>query len=142
MLQDYKLGLRMLLKYPGLTVAGGLALAVAIGVGAGWYDLSGTLFSPTIPLPDGDRIVQITTQNVRTNRPESRVARDFLEWRRELRHFQELGGFRSATRNLVAGNAAPEQLQVAELTVGAFRLARVSPILGRSLADSDDTPGA
>ena len=57
MLQDYKLGLRMLLKYPGLTLAGGLALAVAIGVGAGWYDLSGTLFSPTIPLPEGDRIV-------------------------------------------------------------------------------------
>ena len=39
MLQDYKLGLRMLLKYPGLTIAGGLALAIAIGIGAGWYDL-------------------------------------------------------------------------------------------------------
>ena len=35
MLQDYKLGLRMLLKYPGLTLAGGLALAIAIGIGAG-----------------------------------------------------------------------------------------------------------
>jgi len=94
MLQDYKLGLRMLLKYPGLTLAGGLALAVAIGVGAGWYDLSGTLFSPAIPLPDGDRIVQISTQNVLTNTPESRVAHDFLEWRRELRTIQELGAFR------------------------------------------------
>ena len=31
----------MLLKYPGLTIAGGLALAIAIGVGAGWYDLWG-----------------------------------------------------------------------------------------------------
>lgn len=41
MLQDYKLGLRMLLKYPGLTLAGGLALAIAIGIGAGWYDLAG-----------------------------------------------------------------------------------------------------
>jgi len=35
MLQDYKLGFRMLLKYPGLTLAGGLALAIAIGIGAG-----------------------------------------------------------------------------------------------------------
>jgi hypothetical protein len=35
MLQDYKLGLRMLRKYPGLTLACGLALAIAIGVGAG-----------------------------------------------------------------------------------------------------------
>jgi putative ABC transport system permease protein len=30
MLQDYKLGVRMLLKYPGLTIAGGLTLAKAI----------------------------------------------------------------------------------------------------------------
>ena len=43
MLQDYKLGVRMLLKYPGLTIAGGLALAIAIGIGAGWYDLAGKL---------------------------------------------------------------------------------------------------
>ena len=42
---DYKLGLRMLLKYPGLTIAGGLALAIAIGIGAGWYDLSRDLFA-------------------------------------------------------------------------------------------------
>ena len=36
MLQDYKLGIRMLLKYPGLTIAGGLALAIAVAIGAGW----------------------------------------------------------------------------------------------------------
>jgi hypothetical protein len=30
-----KLGVRMLLEYPGLTIAGGLALAIAIGIGAG-----------------------------------------------------------------------------------------------------------
>ena len=35
-MQDYKLGVRMLVKYPGLTLAGGLALAIAIGLGAGW----------------------------------------------------------------------------------------------------------
>ena len=34
MLQDYGLGLRVLLKYPGLTLAGGLALAIAIGLAA------------------------------------------------------------------------------------------------------------
>jgi putative ABC transport system permease protein len=143
MLQDYKLGLRMLLKYPGLTIAGGLALAVAIGAGAGWYDLSGSIFfSPTIPLPEGDRLVMISTRNVLTNQPEQRVARDFLEWRRELRTIEGLGAYRDGNRNLVPANAAPELLQVAELTAAAFRAARVAPLLGRSLADSDDVPGA
>src|SRR5687767_224686 len=104
MLQDYKLGFRMLLKYPGLTIAGGLALAIAIGFGAGWYDLTGKVLAPTIPLPDGDRLVLIQTQNTLTNTPELRVARDFLEWRRELRSIEDLGAYRTDTRNLFIGN--------------------------------------
>ena len=118
--QDYKLGLRMLLKYPGLTLAGGLALAIAIGIGAGWYDLAGKLLVPTIPLPEGGRLVLIETRNTLTNEPERRVARDFLEWRRELRTIEDLGAYRTDTRNLVVGNAAPESIRMAELTTAAF----------------------
>ena len=142
MLQDYRLGLRMLLKYPGLTLAGGLALAIAIGIGAGWYDLMGKIMAPAIPLPEGDRLVLIETQNTLTNEPEPRVVRDFLEWRRELRTIVDLGAYRTGTRNLAVANAAPEPIQVAELTAAAFGTARVSPLLGRGLLDSDETPGA
>jgi hypothetical protein len=98
-LQDYKLGVRMLLKYPGLTLAGGLALAIAIGISAGWYDLWGKLLWPTIPLPDGDRIVVIETHNALTNRVEARVTRDFLEWRRDVRSIDDLGAYRTELRN-------------------------------------------
>ena len=142
MLQDYKLALRMLLKYPGLTIAGGLALAVAIGIGAGWYDLTGKLMAPVIPLPEGHRIVTIDTQNTLTNAPEPRVVRDFLEWRRELRTIDDLGAYREDTRNLIIGSAAPEPIHMAELTAAAFRTARVPPLLGRGLLDSDEMPGA
>ena len=141
-LQDYKLGLRMLVKYPGLTFAGGLALAIAIGVGAGWYDLSGKILAPTIPLPEGDRLVVIETQNTLTNAPEPRIVRDFLEWRRELRTIEGLGAYRTDTRNLVVGSATPEPIQIAELTAAAFDTARVPPLLGRAPLDSDEVPGA
>jgi putative ABC transport system permease protein len=139
---DVRLGGRMLLKYPGLTLAGGLALAMAIGIGAGWYDLIGKVMAPTIPLPEGDRIVLIETQNVLTNEPELRVVRDFLEWRRELQTIENLGAYRTDTRNLVVGDAAPEPIQMAELTAAAFGTARVPPLLGRALLDSDEMPGA
>ena len=139
---DYKLGLRMLRKYPGLTLAGGFALAIAIGIGAGWYDLSGKLLAPTIPLPEGDRLVLIETQNTLTNAPEARVTRDFLDWRRELGTIEELGAYRTSNRNLMVGNSAPEPIQMAELTAAAFGAARVPPVLGRALAESDEKPGA
>ena len=142
MLQDYRLGLRMLLKYPGLTLAGGLALAIAIGVGAGWYDVVGKIVAPTIPLPEGDRLVSIETQNTLTSEPEPRVLRDFLEWRRGLQTIEDLGAYRTQTRNLVVGDTPPEPIQVAELTAAAFGTARVAPLFGRALLDADATTGA
>ena len=139
---DVKLGIRMLLKYPGLTLAGGLAIAIAIGIGAGWYDLTGKILSPRIPLPEGNRIVVIATQDARTNAPEDRVLHDFQEWRRELRTIEDLGAYRTDTRNLMIGRAAPEPIQVAELTVAALATTRVPPLLGRGLVNSDELPGA
>jgi predicted permease len=139
---DVKLGGRMLLKYPGLTLAGGLALAIAIGVGAGWYDLTRKFLAPTIPLPEGDRLVLIETQNTLTNEPEPRVVRDFLEWRRELRTIEDLGAYRTDTRSLIVSHAAPVPIRMAELTAAAFRTARVPPVFGRALLDSDEMPGA
>ncbi len=142
MLQDYKLGVRMLLKYPGLTIAGGLALAIAIGIGAGWYDLWGKLLWPTIPLADGDRIVIIETQNTLTNQPELRVTRDFLEWRSDVRSIDDLGAYRAERRNLFVGNTPAVLIRTAALTAAAFHTARVSPLIGRGLLDADEKPGA
>src|SRR5262245_19879913 len=142
MLRDYKLGVRMLLKYPGLTIAGGLALAIAIGIGAGWYDLVGKLMWPTIPLPDGDRIVIIETQNALTNQPELRVTRDFLEWRSDVRSIDGLGAYRSELRNLIVANTPPVLIRTAALTASAFRTARVTPLRGRGLLEADEKPGA
>ncbi|MGH9220795.1 MAG: ABC transporter permease, partial [Vicinamibacterales bacterium] len=142
MLQDYKLGVRMLLKYPGLTIAGGLALAIAIGIGAGSYDLVGKLLRPTIPLPDGDHIVIIETHNALTNKPEPRVTRDFLEWRRHVRSIDGLGAYSAERRNLFVGNTPPVLIRTAALTATAFHTARVSPLIGRGLLDADEKPGA
>jgi hypothetical protein len=138
---DVKLGGRMLVKYPILTIAGGLALAIAIGIGAGWYDLAGKLLWPTIPLPDGDRIVTIETHNALKNEAELRVTRDFLEWRSRVRSIEDLGAYSSDLRNLIGGNAPPVLIRTAALTAAAFRIARVPPLIGRGLLDTDEKSG-
>ncbi len=139
---DVKLGFRMLIRYPGLTLAAGLALAIAIGIGAGWYDLTGDLFRPRLPLPGGDTIVEVEMRNAVSSEDERRLLHDFLTWRQEVRSIEDLGAYRTLERNLILGDARPEPVTAAETTASAFRLASVPPVLGRPLLDSDELPGA
>lgn len=140
--QDCKLGFRMLVKYPGLTLAGGLALAIAIGIGAGWYDFIGDLFRPTVPLPEGERIIEVEMRNPVAAGDERRLLHDFVSWRKDLRLIEDLGAYRTLERNLILGDARPESVTVAEITASAFRVVRVPPLLGRPLLDADEQPGA
>jgi putative ABC transport system permease protein len=117
-------------------------LAIAIGVGAAWWEAWGKLLSPTIPLPEGDRLVLVQTRNTLTSQPELRVAHDFLAWRQDLRTIEELGAYRTGISNLIVAGAPPMAIRSAEMTPGAFRTARVAPVLGRGLQDADARPDA
>ena len=64
---DFKLGGRMLVKYPGLTIVGGLAMAFAILVGIVIFQFAGLFIYPSLPLADGDRIVEVRLQDVVEN---------------------------------------------------------------------------
>jgi putative ABC transport system permease protein len=139
---DVKLGLRMLFKYKGLSLAGGLALAGAIGLGAVWYDFLTDQLHPRLPFSEGDRLVEIEMRNAATSQGEFRVLHDFLNWRRDVRTIAEFGASRTLERNLILGDARPEQMAVAEITASAFRITRVPPLLGRALLDADEQPGA
>ena len=130
------------MKFPGLTIAGGLALAIAIGIGAGWYDFTRDFLRPPIPLPDGDRIVEIEMRNAQAGGDERRVLHDLMIWRRDVRSLEELGAYRTVERNLVLGDAPAESVTLAETSAAAFRLARVPPLLGRPLLDADEQAGA
>src|SRR5436189_3614014 len=61
---DFKLGGRMLVRYPGLTVIAGLAMAFAICVGTVIFQMMSIFLYPSVPLPQGDRLVQIRTWDV------------------------------------------------------------------------------
>jgi putative ABC transport system permease protein len=139
---DVKLGFRMLRRFPGLTIAGGLALAIAIGIGAAWYDLNGDFMRPKLPLPDGDRIVEVEMRDSVNIQDERRILHDFIGWRRDVRTIEELGAYRTLERNLMREGARPEPVTAAEISASAFRLVRVPPLLGRPLLESDEQSGA
>ncbi len=56
---DARLGLRMLAKHRWLTVVGGVAMAVAIALGASAFEVIGVLLRDDLPFPGGDRAIAI-----------------------------------------------------------------------------------
>jgi predicted permease len=139
---DWKLGARMLLKHPALTIVGGLSLAAAMALGTVGIELAGELLYQPLPFDGGGRIVRLETQDTAASRVEPRILHDFATWRRTLATVTELGAARLGERNVVTGEGRVEALRVAEITASAFPLTRVPARLGRALQPADERPGA
>ena len=139
---DLKLGLRMLVKYPGLTVVGGLAMAFGIWFGAVTFEMVSMGTNPKLPLPDGDRIVQIRNWDTKANQKEERALYDFQLWRSTVRSITDLGAYRDASVNVVGADGSAHPAVAAEITASAFRIAPDRPLLGRVLDASDERAGA
>ena len=139
---DWKLGARLLLKYPALTIIGGLSLAGAIAIGAVGIEVADELLYKRLPFDEGGRVVRLETQDTAASRVESRVLHDFAIWRRSLKTVTELGAATVSERNVLTGEGRVESLRVAEITASAFPLTRVPPLLGRPLQPTDEMQGA
>jgi hypothetical protein len=139
---DLKLGSRMLAKYPGLTLVAVFALSLAIGAGAGYLEFVNDLIHGQLPFAEGHRIVGIQTWDQQTGNPDHRSTADFVAWRGTLRSFEALAAYRQLDRNLMTGDGRVEPVRGVEISAAAFRIARVPPLLGRTLVADDERPGA
>lgn len=139
---DMTLGLRMLRKYPGLTIVGGMAMAFAIWVGAVTFEVTTLFVRPSLPLPDGDRIVLLRNWDIEASDPEPRAVHDFIAWRSTLSSVTDLGAYRDVVRNLITAGGISRPVYGAEVTASAFRIAPTQPLLGRVLQPADELPGA
>ena len=140
---DAKLGGRMLRKSWGLTLVGGLAMAITIGLGASIFNIWDTFAGTRLPLDEGDRVIAIqrfdrASQRVYTAAPVA----DFMRWREALKSVEYVSAMRSIDRTVVTRDGAIGPVRGAEMSPSAFQLARVQPLLGRTLIDQDERVGA
>ena len=141
-LLDFKLALRMLVRYPGLTFMGTLAMAMGITFGAGLFEFGSQWIAPDLRFADGGTPVGIVLRDLDSGQFERRSTQDFVVWREELRSIEELGAIRLVPRNLSTGERAGEPVYLAEMSASAFRLVGTPPLLGRTLQDADEAVGA
>jgi hypothetical protein len=77
----------MLIKYPGLTLVGGLAMAFAVWVGAATFEFVTQVLHPTLPLEDGHQ-AEYPTPLVMTRQNSAEGAVETM--RRGIRDYAEL----------------------------------------------------
>lgn len=139
---DFKLGFRMLVRYPGLTVMALIALTIAITFGAGFFEFTSQWAHPRLSFDPEHRLVGITARDSERQDLETRLLHDFAEWREELRSFDEIGAFRAVGRNLDIGDGPQLATLVTEISPSAFRVTQTPALMGRTLVEGDEQPGA
>jgi len=140
---DIRSGIRMLVKYPTLSTVAILTLGIGLGLSTTVFCVvNGGLFKG-LPFPDASRIVSIVATNPGQNEPRlSMSAQDFAIWRERQTSFERLGPFAFGPVNLSTEEGRPERWSGALLSVDAFEIIGVQPILGRGFRDADARPGA
>src|SRR5215471_17044378 len=137
---DFKLGLRMLRRYPGITAIGTVAMGVAIALGTLYFEGLHKGLYPTLPVAQGDRIVTVRYWDVGKRAVEDRSFHDFTIARASVKTIEQFGVALAFSRNLVTEDHQVEAVRGAEVTANAFTLMGIAPLLGRTLTARDEQP--
>src|SRR5690606_4421947 len=124
--------------YPALSLVSVAGIAVAVAIGAVGFAVIDTLTASDLPLHEGDRLVTLENQGGGSGLH----LHDLETWREALESVSALGAYWSVTRNLALGDEGVSTGRVVEMTALGFDIARVPPLLVRTLVADDERPGA
>lgn len=139
---DLKLGSRMLMKTPGITIVAVIALAVGIAAGATYLSFVNGFFRPTLRFAGGDRLVGLLNWDLAKGDVEDRSLYEFAAWRTQLKTVEDLGAARQYEDDFTAGNGRTQVAHGSEVSVSAFRVVPISPLHGRPLVERDEAADA
>jgi hypothetical protein len=99
---DLKVGVRMLVKHPGLRFVGVLGMSVAVAVGTLAFTAAEALTGGTLPFDPEHRVVSISNFDTRRSTDGRRThLHDLATWREGLHAVEALGAYRTVPRNLI-----------------------------------------
>jgi putative ABC transport system permease protein len=139
-LLDVKLGARMLLKHPLMTLVSVISLAVGIPVGLAPVHMIAALDAP-LPVRDGERVLGLRYWDRERSQSVPASYYDFSAWRETLRSFKGLGAARIGEYNVDSGTGMGGLIPGAEVTASTFPVLQAAPLLGRALGAEDEAVG-
>ena len=142
--QDVRYALRTLRSSPGFTAVAVTMLALGIGANTAIFSVVSAVLLRPLPFPEPDRLV-LVWENFSAVGGPARVEvspGDYVSWSERNRSFTGVAGFAVDNYNLT-GAGDPDKITGARITGNLFfDVLGMQPLLGRTLTERDDQPGA
>src|SRR5712671_6689996 len=115
---DVRSGVRMLWKYPALSLVAVLTLGLGIGLSTTVFCVvNGGLFKG-LPFPGADRVVSVVAATPSQRQPLQPVSvQDLAVFQNAQTSFEKIGAFGIDTVNLANADGRPDRFSGGELTV-------------------------
>lgn len=142
LVQDFRFGLRMLIKNPIFTLVAIVTLSLGIGANTALFSVVDAVLLRPLPYPEADRLVFLWS-----NMPSQGISisgsalPDYKAWRDQNRVFEGLAGFYNGSFNLSSVGGAPEFIQGAYITPNLFQVLKISPASGRWFTSEEEQFG-
>jgi predicted permease len=139
--RDLPFAARTLRKSPQFTVAAVLTLALGVGATAAIFSCVYGLLLQSLPFKDAGRIVALSEIHPQIQGGIEATYPDYEDWKAQQSSFAQIAAY--ATRNpdsvslVMDGHA--EQVQRVLASGNFFSLLGVTPLIGRTISEQDDT---
>jgi putative ABC transport system permease protein len=145
LLHDLRYTIRGLARSPVFAIVAIATMALGIGANAAMFSVvSGVLLSP-LPYADSARLVRVWARDLKESQPGSDQSQvspgDFIDWQARSQTLPVMAAFTTGDV-AVTGDAHPEQVASAGVTVNLFDVLGVQPFLGRGFLPDDTRPNA
>ena len=137
--RDVSYTLRTVRRQPGFALSAVLTLTLGIGANTAIFSVVNAVVLRPLKAPDAGTLVRFMTMTGPTSTSIAGV-QSFDVWQRQTNSFEDVSAHRLEYVNLTEGTE-PEQIPVARVSAGFFRLVRAPLQGGRAFTTSEDRPG-
>ncbi|HLG97377.1 MAG TPA: ABC transporter permease [Bryobacteraceae bacterium] len=139
--QDLRYGLRMLLKAPGATIVGLIALTLGIGANSAIFAVIDAILIRPLPYPEPARIMAVFENKLDKGMHRQLISPlDYKSYEQFTQVFDAIGAIRNQAF-VLTGRELPERIDGASVSPGVFRILGMRPAVGRAFAADEDAPG-
>ena len=145
LVQDLRLGARMLAKSRGVTAVAVLSLALGIGLNTAVFSVVDAMLLRPFPYDDPDRLVALVLKNDRRSPDDWAYPQvpQYLSWKRHADVFDAIASNVETRQFDVASEGRPtERLRGARVSANMFATLGVEPLLGRGFLADDEALGS